>query len=71
MRWSGPALICGGPFEVGEVPNDGQEPVVGDVESCELGGGGGGGGGVISSFWIARRGASGSCLGYFFVRTGP
>ena len=30
------------PFEIGEVPNDGQEPVIGDVESSELGGGGGG-----------------------------
>ena len=27
-----------GPFEVGEVPDDGQEPVIGDVESSELGG---------------------------------
>ena len=25
-----------GPFEVGEVPDDGQEPVIGDVESSEL-----------------------------------
>ena len=30
-----------GPFEVGDVPNDGQEPVIGDVESRELVGGGG------------------------------
>ena len=27
-----------GPFEVGEVPDDGQEPVIGDVKSSELGG---------------------------------
>ena len=27
-----------GPFEVGEVPDDGQELVIGDVESSELGG---------------------------------
>ena len=27
-----------GPFEVGEVPDEGQEPVIGDVESSELGG---------------------------------
>ena len=27
-----------GSFEVGEVPNDGQEPVIGDVESSEQGG---------------------------------
>ena len=27
-----------GPFEVGEVPDDGQEQVIGDVESSELGG---------------------------------
>ena len=27
-----------GPFKVGEVPDDGQEPVIGDVESSELGG---------------------------------
>ena len=27
-----------GPFEVGEVSDDGQEPVIGDVESSELGG---------------------------------
>ena len=27
-----------GPFEVGEVPDDGQEPVIGDVESSEPGG---------------------------------
>ena len=27
-----------GPFEVGEVLDDGQEPVIGDVESSELGG---------------------------------
>ena len=33
------------PLEVGEVPDDGQELVIGDVESNELGGGGGGGGG--------------------------
>ena len=25
-----------GPFEVGEVPDDGQEPVIGNVESSEL-----------------------------------
>ena len=41
-----------GPLEVGEVPDDGQEPVIGDVESSELGGGGGGG--DLSSSWIAR-----------------
>ena len=29
------------PLEVGEVPDDGQEMVIGDVESNELGGGGG------------------------------
>ena len=28
------------PFEVREVPDEGQEPVIGDVESRELGGGG-------------------------------
>ena len=58
-----------GPFEVGEVPDDGQETVIGDVESSELGGGGGGG--DLSSSRIARRGASGLCLGYSSVRTGP
>ena len=29
-----------GPFKVGEVPNVGQESIIGDVESCELGVGG-------------------------------
>ena len=32
-----------GPFEVGEVLDEGQESIIGDVESSELGGGGGGG----------------------------
>ena len=27
-----------GPFEVGEVLDEGQEPIIGDVESSELGG---------------------------------
>ena len=31
-----------GPFEVGEVPDEGQKSIIGDVESSELGGGGGG-----------------------------
>ena len=53
-----------GPFEVGEVPDDGQEPVIGDVESSELGG-------DLSSSRIARRGFFGLCLGCFFVRTSP
>ena len=30
-----------GPFKVGEVPNEGQESIIGNVESGELGGGGG------------------------------
>ena len=34
-----------GPFKVGEVLNEGQESITGDVENGELGGGGGGGGG--------------------------
>ena len=40
----------------------GQEPVIYDVESNELGGGGGGG---LSSSRIVRRGASDFCLGCF------
>ena len=55
-----------GPFKVGEVPNVGQESIIGDVESCELGVGGG-----LSSSRIAQRGASGSCLGCFYARTDP
>ena len=31
-----------GPFETGEVPDKGQDSVIGDVKSSELGGGGGG-----------------------------
>ena len=27
-----------GPLEIGEVPNEGEEPVIGDVERSELGG---------------------------------
>ena len=27
-----------GPLEIGEVPNEGKEPVIGDVERSELGG---------------------------------
>ena len=30
-----------GPFKVGEVPEEGQKSIIGDVESNELGGGGG------------------------------
>ena len=54
-----------GPFEAGEVPDKGQEPVIGDVESSELGGGG------LSFSRTARLGVSGSCLGCVSVRMGP
>ena len=59
-----------GPFEVGEVPDEGQELIIGDVESSG-GGGGGGGGGGLSSSQTGRRGASGSCFGFFSTRMGP
>ena len=38
-----------GLFEVGEVPDEGQELVIGDVESGELGGRGEGGGSFFFS----------------------
>ena len=41
MVWIGPHWW--GPFEVREVPDEGQESIIGYVESNELGGGGGGG----------------------------
>ena len=41
LVWTGPHWW--GPFKTGEVPNEGQESIVGNVESGELGGGGGGG----------------------------
>ena len=52
-----------GPFEVGEVPNDGQEPVIGDVESSELGG--------SFLFSDCPSGCFCLCLGCFSVRIGP
>ena len=54
-----------GPFKVGEVLNEGQESIIGDVENGELGGG------DLSSSRIAHRGASGSCLGCFSAQTDP
>ena len=56
-----------GSLEIGEVPNKGEEPVIGDVEISELGGGGGGGG-APCAFQIARQGASDPCFGCPFVR---
>ena len=49
---------------MGEVLNEGQESIVGDVESSELGG-------DLSSSRIVHRGTFGSCLGCFSVRTDP
>ena len=56
------------PGEWGVTPDEGQEPVIGDVEGSELGGGGGG---SLSSSRTARRGAFGSYFGCFSVRIGP
>ena len=54
-----------GPFEVGEIADEGQEPIICNVESNELGGG------DLSSSRAARLGASGSFLDCVSVRTDP
>ena len=43
-----------GPFKLGVIPDEGEQPVVGDVKRGELGGGGGGGGGggIFFLFWL-------------------
>ena len=54
-----------GPFKVGEVLDERQKSIIGDVESSELGGGG------LFFSRIAHRGVSGSCLGRLSARMGP
>ena len=53
-----------GPFKVGEVPDEVQKLIIGDVESSELGGG-------LFSSRIAHRGVSSSCLGRLYAWMGP
>ena len=38
-----------GPFKLGVIPDEGEQPIVGDVKRGELGGGGGGGGSFFFS----------------------